>query len=130
VENGTSASFSDNNNFKTTQLLNFYLNYSQSLPSTSGNTYTFSQRDFRVGARLKLLNNNLIINPAYFLGTASKYDVRFAEFLQTERTEYHHRTFSLDLTYLFGRSKVSGNNKNISFDEKSAIVTSFKHHLY
>jgi len=118
VENGTSASFSVNNNFKATQLLNFYLNYSQSLPSTSGNTYTYSQRDFRVGARLKLLNNNLIINPAYFLGTASKYDARFAEFLQTERTDYHYRTFSLGLTYLFGRSKVSGNNKNISFDEK------------
>jgi outer membrane receptor protein involved in Fe transport len=118
IQNGTSASFSVNNNFKATKLLNFYLNYSQSLPSTSGNTYTYSQRDFRVGARLKLLNNNLIINPAYFLGTASKYDARFSEFVQTERTDYHYRTFSLGLTYLFGRSKVSGNNKNISFDEK------------
>lgn len=118
IQNGTSASFSVNNNFKATKLLNFFLNYSQSLPSTSGNTYTYNQRDFRVGARLKLLNNNLIINPAYFLGTASKYDARFSEFVQTERTDYHYRTFSLGLTYLFGRSKVSGNNKNISFDEK------------
>jgi outer membrane receptor protein involved in Fe transport len=75
IQNGTSASFSVNNNFKATKLLNFYLNYSQSLPSTSGNTYTYSQRDFRVGARLKLLNNNLIINPSYFLGTVNKYDV-------------------------------------------------------
>ena len=118
IQNGTSASFSVNNNFKATKLLNFYLNYSQSLPSTSGNTYTYSQRDFRVGARLKLLNNNLIINPSYFLGTVNKYDARFSEFVQTERTDYHYKTFGLGLTYLFGRSKVSGNNKNISFDEK------------
>ncbi|GAA3960310.1 outer membrane beta-barrel family protein [Mucilaginibacter dorajii] len=118
IQNGTSASFSVNNNFKATKLLNFYLNYSQSLPSTSGNTYTYSQRDFRVGARLKLLNNNLIINPSYFLGTVNKYDARFSEFVQTERTDYHYKTFSLGLTYLFGRSNVSGNNKNISFDEK------------
>lgn len=118
TQNGTSASFSVNNTFKATKLLNFYLNYSQSLPSTSGNTYTYSQRDFRVGTRIKLLNNNLTINPAYFLGTASSYESRFSEFVQTERTDYHYRTFSLALTYLFGRSKVSGNNKNISFDEK------------
>jgi len=118
IQNGTSASFSVNNNFKATKLLNFYLNYSQSLPSTSGNTYTYSQRDFRVGARLKLFNNNLIINPTYYLGTVNKYDARFSEFVQTERTDYHYKIFTLGLTYLFGRSKVSGNNKNISFDEK------------
>ncbi|MES2277558.1 MAG: outer membrane beta-barrel family protein [Bacteroidota bacterium] len=118
IQNGTSASFSVNNNFKATKLLNFYLNYSQSLPSTSGNTYTYSQRDFRVGARLKLLNNNLIINPSYFLGTVNKYDARFGDFVQTERTDYHYKTFGFGLTYLFGRSKISGNNKNISFDEK------------
>jgi outer membrane receptor protein involved in Fe transport len=118
IQNGTAASFSVNNNFKATKLLIFYLNYSQSLPSTSGNTYTYSQRDFRVGARLKLLNNNLIINPSYFLGTVNKYDARFSQFVQTERTDYHYKTFSLGVTYLFGRSKVSGNNKNISFDEK------------
>jgi hypothetical protein len=71
-----------------------------------------------VGARLKLLNNNLIINPSYYLGTVNKYDARFSEFVQTEKTDYHYKTFSIGLTYLFGRSKVSGNNKNISFDEK------------
>jgi len=118
IQNGTSASFSFNNNFKATKLLNFYLNYSQSLPSTSGNTYSYSQRDFRAGARLKLLNDNLIINPSYFLGTVNKYEVRFSEFVRTERTDYHYKTFGLGLTYLFGRPKVSGNNKDISFDEK------------
>jgi len=118
TQNGTSSSFSVNNTFKATKILNFYLNYSQSLPSTSGNTYTYSQRDFRVGARIKLLDNNLTINPACFLGTASRYESRFSEFIQTERTDYHYRTVSVALTYLFGRSKVSGNNKNISFDEK------------
>jgi len=118
TKNGTTASFSINNNFKATQLLNFYLNYSQSLPSTSGNTYTYSLRDFRVGARLKLFNNNLIVSPSYYLGTVNKYDARFSEFVQTERTDYHYKIFNLGLTYLFGRSKVSGNNKNISFEEK------------
>lgn len=118
IENGTSASFSFNNNFKATKLLNFYLNYSQSLPSTSGNTYTYSVRDFRVGARLKLLKDNLIINPSYFLGTVNKYETRFSEFLRTERTDYHYKTFGLGVTYLFGRQKVSGNNKDVSFDEK------------
>ncbi|MES2454171.1 MAG: outer membrane beta-barrel family protein [Bacteroidota bacterium] len=118
IQNGTSASFRFNNNFKATKFLNFYLNYSQNLPSTSGNTYTYTQRDFRVGATLKLLKDNLIISPSYFLGTVNKYEVRFSEFLQTERTDYNYNTFGLGLTYLFGRSKVSGNNKNISFDEK------------
>lgn len=118
IENGTSASFSFNNNFKATKLLNFYLNYSQSLPSTSGNTYTYNVRDFRVGARLKLLKDNLIVNPSCFLGTVNKYDVRFSEFLRTERTDYYYKNFGLGLTYLFGRQKVSGNNKDISFDEK------------
>ncbi|MEJ2902307.1 outer membrane beta-barrel family protein [Pedobacter panaciterrae] len=118
IQNGTSASFSFNNNFKATKQLNFYLNYSQSLPSTSGNTYTYSVRDFRVGARLKLLKDNLIINPSGFLGTVNKYDVRFNEFVRTERTDYYYKNFGLGITYLFGRSKVSGNNKDISFDEK------------
>jgi outer membrane receptor protein involved in Fe transport len=118
IQNGTSASFRFNNNFKATKFLNFYLNYSQNLPSTSGNTYTYTQRDFRAGATLKLLKDNLIINPSYFLGSVNKYDVRFSEFVQTERTDYNYKTFGLSLTYLFGRSKVSGNNKNISFDEK------------
>ncbi|MHA4895762.1 TonB-dependent receptor domain-containing protein [Pedobacter sp. PWIIR3] len=118
AQNGTSTSFSVNNNFKVTRLLNFYLNYSQNLPSTSGNTYTYTQRDFRVGARLKLLRDKLIINPSYFLGSVNKYEARFNEFVQTERTDYHYQTFGLGVTYLFGRSKVSGNNKNISFDEK------------
>jgi hypothetical protein len=71
-----------------------------------------------VGARLKLLNDNLIINPSGFLGTVNKYDVRFNEFVRTERTDYYYKNFGLGITYLFGRSKVSGNNKDISFDEK------------
>ncbi len=118
TQNGTSASFSVNNSFKATNLLSFYLNYSQNFPSTSGNTYMYSQRNLTTGARLKLLNNNLIISSSFFLGTVSKYDIRFSEFVQTVKTDYDYKTFNLGLTYLFGRSKVSGNNKNISFDEK------------
>lgn len=117
TQNGTSASFSVNNSFKATNLLSFYLNYSQNLPSTSGNTYMYSQRNLTTGAKLKLLNNNLIISSSFFLGTVSKYDIRFSEFVQTVNTDYNYKTFNLGLTYLFGRSKVSGNNKNISFDE-------------
>ncbi|WP_316794657.1 outer membrane beta-barrel family protein [Pedobacter frigoris] len=115
---GTSASFSVNNSFKATNLLSFYLNYSQNLPSTDRNIYTYSQRSFRTGARIKLLNNNLIISPAYFLGNVSKYDVHYSDFVQTDKTDYDYKTFTLGLTYLFGRSKVSGNKKDISFDEK------------
>lgn len=118
TQNGTSASFSVNNSFKATNLLSFYLNYSQNFPSTSGNSYMYSQRNLTTGARLKLLNNNLIISSSFFLGTVSKYDIRFSEFVQTVNTDYNYKTFNLGLTYLFGRSKVSGNNKNISFDEK------------
>jgi len=118
TENGVSASFSVNNNFKATSKLSFYINYSESLPSTNGNVYTYAQRNLTTGARLKLLNNNLIISSSYFLGTVNKYDIRFNDFVQTIKTDYDYRTFNLGLTYLFGRSKVSGNNKNISFDEK------------
>lgn len=118
TKNGVSASFSVNNNFKATSKLSFYINYSESLPSTNGNVYTYAQRNLTTGARLKLLNNNFIISTSYFLGTVSKYDIRFNDFVQTIKTDYDYRTFNLGLTYLFGRSKVSGNNKNISFDEK------------
>jgi len=116
--NGISGSFSFNNTFKTSNLLSFYLNYNQNLPSTYGNIYTYSQRSFRIGATLKLLNNNAIISPGYFLGNTTKYEYRYSGFIQTDKTDYNYNTFSLGLTYLFGRSKVSGNNKNISFDEK------------
>lgn len=118
TQNGTSASFSINNNFKATTNLSFYINYSQSSPSTNGNVYTYSQRNLITGARLKLLNNNLIISSSYFLGTVSKYDIHFKDFVQTVETDYDYRTFNLGINYLFGRSEVYGNNKNISFDEK------------
>jgi len=118
TENGASASFSVNNNFKANPRLSFYINYSQTLPSTNGNVYTYGQRNLISGARLKLLGNNLIISSSYFLGTVSKYNIRFNDFVQTIKTDYDYKTFNLGVTYLFGRPKVSGNNKNISFDEK------------
>ncbi|WP_158829287.1 outer membrane beta-barrel family protein [Mucilaginibacter lacusdianchii] len=118
TQNGTSASFNVNNNFKATPKLSFYLNYSQTLPSTGGNVYTYGQSNLTAGARLKLLNNNLIISSSILKGTASTYDIRFSDFVQTIKTDYDYKTFNLGLTYLFGRSKVSGNNKNISFEEK------------
>ncbi|MCX2473327.1 hypothetical protein OQZ33_03175 [Pedobacter sp. MC2016-05] len=45
-------------------------------------------------------------------------DIRYNTFVHAQKTDYNYNTFNLNLTYLFGRSKVSGNNKNISFDEK------------
>ena len=117
-QNGLSSSFNINNNLKASNLLSFYLNYGQNLPSTSGNVYTYAQRNFRTGARLKLLNNNLIISPSYFRGSVPKYDYRYSGFVQTDKMDYNYNLFSLNVTYLFGRSKVSGNNKDIRFDEK------------
>ena len=116
--NGTAASFSVNNSFKVTNSLSFYLNYSQNLPSTDRNVYSYSQRSLRTGARIKLFNNNLIISPAFFIGTVNKYEIRFVDFVQTVKTDYDYKTFSLGITYSFGRSKVSGNNRDIRFDEK------------
>ena len=118
TENGPTASFSFNNNFKASPKLSFYLNYTHSLPSENGNVYTYSQRSLITGARLKLFNNNLTVSSSYFLGTVSKYDIRFDNFLQTIKTDYDYKTFNIGLNLLFGRSKVSGNSKNISFDEK------------
>ncbi|MDR6806969.1 hypothetical protein J2Y45_004161 [Dyadobacter sp. BE34] len=118
TQNGTSASFSVNNSFKATSQLGFYLNYSQNLPSTGGNVYTYSQRNLTIGTRLKLLNNNLIISSSFFIGSVTKYDIRFNDFIQSIKTDYDYKTFNLGLTYLFGRSKVSGNNRNVLFDEK------------
>jgi outer membrane receptor protein involved in Fe transport len=117
-QRGLSASFNINNNFKASNLLSFYLNYGQNLPSTSGNVYTYAQRNFRTGARSKLLNNNLIISPSYFRGSVPKYEYRYSGFVQTDRMDYNYNLFNLNITYLFGRSKVSGNNKDIRFDEK------------
>jgi len=118
TQNGTSASFSINNSFKATPKLSLNLNYSQTLPSTGGNIHTYSQRNMTAGARLKLLNDNLIISSSFFIGSVSKYDIFFSDFVQSVKTDYDYKTFSLGLTYLFGRSKVSGNNRNVIFDEK------------
>ncbi|WP_291193355.1 outer membrane beta-barrel family protein [Dyadobacter sp.] len=118
TQNGSSASFSINNSFKATPKLSFNLNYSQNLPSTGGNVYTYSQRNLTTGARLKLLNDNLILSSSIFIGSVSKYEIRFSDFVQSVKTDYDYKTFNLGLTYLFGRSKVSGNNRNVLFDEK------------
>src|SRR5690606_3817709 len=96
---------------------NLYVNYSENLPSTYGNIYTYSQRNFTTGARLNILNNKLVVNASAFLGSINKYDVHFSEFVQSVKTDYDYKTLNLGFTYLFGRSKVSGNNKNISFEE-------------
>lgn len=117
-QSGLSASFNVNNSFNINKLLSFFVYYGQNLPSTSGNTYTYAQRNFRTGARLKLLNNNLIISPTYFRGSVPKYDMRYSTFIQTDKMDYNYNLFYASLTYLFGRTKVSGNNKNVSFDEK------------
>jgi outer membrane receptor protein involved in Fe transport len=117
-KDGFSASINFNNSFRINNDLSFYLNYGQNLPSTAGNVYNYAQRNFRTGARLKLLKDNLIISPSYFLGSVTRVDIHYSDFVQTQKTDYNYNTFNLNLTYLFGRSKVSGNNKNISFDEK------------
>ena len=118
AQNGSSASFSINNNFKAAPKLSFNLNYSQTLPSTGGNIYTYSQRNLTAGARLKLLSDNLILSSSVFIGSVSKYDIFFNDFVQRVKTDYDYKTFNLGLTYLFGRSKVSANNRNVLFDEK------------
>lgn len=118
TKNGTSASYRFNNYFKVSKRLNLYVNYNQNLPSTFGNIYTYSQRDLTTGFRLSTLNDKLSVNASFFIGSVNKYDVRFSEFVQSIRTDYDYKTFNLGFTYLFGRPKVSGNKKNISFDEK------------
>lgn len=118
TQNRTSTSFSVNNSFKATSNLSFYLNFSQNLPSTSGNVYTYSQSNLTTGTRLKLLHNHLIVSSSLSIGTVTRYDIRFSDFVQAIKTDYDYKTFNLGVTYLFGRSKVSGNDKDISFDEK------------
>lgn len=118
TQNGTSTSFSVNNSFKATPNLSFYLNYSQNLPSTGGNVYTYSQSNLTIGTRLKLLNSNLILSSSFFIGSVTKYEIRFSDFVQRVKTDYDYKTFNLGITYLFGRSKVSGNSRNVLFDEK------------
>jgi outer membrane receptor protein involved in Fe transport len=118
TQNGSSASFSINNSLKATPRLSFNLNYSQTLPSISGNIHAYSQRNLTAGARLKLLNDNLILSSSVYIGSVNKYDIFFNDFVQSVRTDYDYKTFNLGLTYLFGRSKVSANNRNVLFDEK------------
>ncbi|RZK12611.1 MAG: TonB-dependent receptor, partial [Flavobacterium sp.] len=74
-QDGFSASINFNNSFKVSNDLSLYLNYTQNLPSTTGNVYSYAQRSFRTGARLKLLKDNLIISPSYFLGSLTRVDI-------------------------------------------------------
>lgn len=120
LRDGSSFYYSTNNTFMLSKLVNIFLNFWHTLPSTQGNVYGQSTYDLSAGIKLIMLNNKLQLNASaddLLKSTVSKGNVYYQGFTQTYNNYYDSRKLSLSLTYSFGGSKVTGNKKQVNFRE-------------
>lgn len=118
VRHGSGFNYSVNNTFKLSKAVSAFLNYSQSLPSTQGNMYTYSQYSLTSGLRATVLSSKLQLGLSLFKGSLVRYRGFYKDFERYINTNYDYRTLTLSANYSFGKKKVRGNTKNINFGEK------------
>lgn len=118
VQSGSGFNYSTNNTFRIVKGLSSFVNYSQTLPSTQGNLYTYNQYTLSLGFRAALLNNKLQLGLSALKGSVVRYRISFKDFDQYIDTDYDYKTLTLTATYSFGKSMVRGNTKNVNFGEK------------
>lgn len=116
-------SYDINNTFfvNESRTFQFYLNYSQMLPSTFGNYKSEGYSILNIGSKISLLGKRLQANIFFedvFKTTVSKGEAIYTDFTVTNRNYYDTRSFNISLSYLFGQNKNRSNNKSINFDEK------------
>lgn len=118
AQHGSSFNYSTTNTFKLSKLFSTFLNYSQTLPSTQNNLFTYNQYNLSLGCRAALVNNKLQIGMSFLKGSIVKYRIYFKDFNQYINTDYDYKTLLVNASYSFGRKKVRGNTKSINFGEK------------
>lgn len=121
-KNGNSYYFSTNNTFQLNRAKTFYLfvNYWQSLPSTSGNTISKSNRNLSAGIKTSFLDKSLQINVSIndiFKQSGWRGSVYFEDNIQIYNNYWDARKLTLSVTYNFGIKKLKSSNKNIDFKD-------------
>ncbi|WP_316801819.1 outer membrane beta-barrel family protein [Pedobacter nototheniae] len=120
LQNGSALYYSTNNTFTLSKMVNVFLNFWHSLPSTQGNTYSKGRSSLSSGVRVSLFDSKFQVNASgddLLKGTVNRGEIYYQDFTQTFNNYYDSRRFNLNLTYTFGRSKVKGNKKQVNFKE-------------
>ncbi len=120
LQDGSSVYYSTYNTFVLSKKVNVFLNFFQTLPSTQGNVYSKSIYDLSAGIKLGLMNNKMQLNASVddiLKSYVSRGDLYFKDLTQTYNNYYDQRRSTISLIYTFGRSKVTGNKKQVNFRE-------------
>ncbi len=117
---GSAFYYSTYNTFTLNKSISLFVNFWQSPPSKQGNQHDRGRSYLSSGFRLSMLNNRLQFNVSgedLFKGSVSKGEIYYQQYTQTYRNYYDNRRLNLNMSYTFGKDKVKGNKKQISFKE-------------
>jgi len=120
TENGSAFYYSTYNTFTLSKIMHFYANFYESLPATTGNVHSRSFYNLSSGLKLALANNNLQLNAGVddiLHSAVSKGYISYETFTQTFNNYYDARKLTVSITYIFGKSKVQGDKKQVNFKE-------------
>ena len=120
VQNGSAFYYSINNTFKTSKQTSTFVNFRQSLSSRQNNAYNQGRYVLSAGARVAFAENKFQINASVndiLKGDLERNRLYYTDAVQYGSTYYDTRSFNLNFTYTFGKSKVKGNQKQVNFRE-------------
>ena len=117
LQNGQYFDASTNNTFVLTKWLKYFLSFSYTPAYTRGNIHSAEQYYLNSGLRASLINNKFQVSASFLNAPMSRYTLFYNGFTQYTNTDYHYKTFSMSVTYLFGKQKVKGNTKRVDFKE-------------
>ncbi|MBO9592425.1 MAG: TonB-dependent receptor [Niabella sp.] len=117
VKSGAMLNYGTNNTFILTKWLRYFLSASYMPGNTRANVYTYGQYYVNSGFRASFVDSKLLIGLSFLDGSKNRYRLYYKDFTQYTNTNYHYRTFSLNVSYLFGKPKVKENGKRVDFRE-------------
>lgn len=122
AQQGFAAYYLTNNTITLNADKKMYLlvNFWHSLSSTQGNSFSEGLYALDMGFRFSLLSNKLQVSSRVrdiFRTAISRGELFFEGFDQTYNNYYDNRSFTLSITFNFGKTGVKGSNKRIRFDE-------------
>ncbi len=120
TQSGSAFFYSTNNTFKTSRQTSAFVNFRQSLSSRQGNMYYQGRYVLSGGARVTFAEDKFQVNASVndiLKGDLERNRLYFADAVQYGSTYYDTRSFNLNFTYTFGKSKVKGSQKQVNFRE-------------
>ncbi|MBT2562528.1 outer membrane beta-barrel family protein [Pedobacter sp. ISL-64] len=124
LEDGAAVYYNIFNSLKINRTFSATANFWHSLPATQGNVYSEGRSFLSAGLRVSLLDGKLQLNASaedILKGTVSRGKVYYSTFIQNYNNYYDSRRFSLTASYSFGKAKVKGNRKQITFKETQRV---------